>query len=84
MLSRLGFLAHAGDTAAKVAAGAIDPTRGARLIFNDRLDATLAGLFMTAVVLVVLSSMREWALVLRGRKPAVTRETAFTETAYGA
>ena len=79
---RLGFLAHASDTAAKVAAGAVDPARGAQLIFNDRLDATLAALFMTAVVLVVLSSVREWALVLLGRKPALTRETAFTETAY--
>ena len=81
---RLGFLAHAAETAAKIAAGTVDPTRGARLIFNDRLDATMAALFMTAVVLVILSSMREWALVLRGRKPAVTRETVFTETAYGA
>ena len=41
---RLGFLAHARATAAKVAAGALDPAQGARLVFNDRLDATVAAL----------------------------------------
>ena len=79
---RLGFLAHARATATKVAAGAIDPAQGARLVFNDRLDASIAALFVAVVLLVVVMSAREWLLVLRGRKPAQTRETAFVETAY--
>jgi hypothetical protein len=34
------------------------------------------------VVLVVLASVREWALVLLRRRPAETREAPFVETAY--
>jgi carbon starvation protein len=79
---RLGFLAHAADTAAKVASGAIEAGRGARLIFNDRLDAALAGIFMTIVVALVLASVREWLLVLGGRKRAEVKEAAFVESAY--
>jgi carbon starvation protein len=79
---RLGFLAHAADTAAKIASGAIDPTRGGRMIFNDRLDAVVAGFFMVVTIALVFASVREWVMVLRGRKPAVTRETPFVETAY--
>ena len=79
---RLGFLAHARQVAGQIAAGAVDPARGARLVFNDRLDAVVAGVFMAVTLLVVLSSIREWVLVLRGRKPAVARETPFVESAY--
>ena len=43
---RLGFLAHAARTAEQVAAGSLDAARGARLIFNDRLDAVVALAFM--------------------------------------
>ncbi len=79
---RLGFLAHAAETVAKVAAGALDPARGARLIFNDRIDAALAGAFMLIVVALVLASVREWLAVARGRKPAMVKEAAFVESAY--
>ena len=79
---RLGFLAHAAKTAEQIAAGTLDPAKGARLIFNDRLDAVAAGVFMLVTVLVVASSAREWFLVLRKRKPVVARETPFVETAW--
>jgi carbon starvation protein len=79
---RLGFLAHARDTADKVAAGTLDPAQGARVIFNDRLDAFLAGLFMSIVVLLVIASVREWLAVVQGRKPAVTTEVPAVESAY--
>jgi len=81
-LPRLGFLAHAADTALQVQNGALDPAIAARLIFNDRLNATVAAGFMIVVVLVVVSSLREWVLVLRGRKPALTRETPFIQSAW--
>jgi len=81
-LPRLGFLAHAADTALQVQNGALDPAIAARLIFNDRLNATVAAGFMIVVVLVVASSLREWVLVLRGRKPALTRETPFIQSAW--
>ena len=79
---RLGFLSHAAVTARQVADGVLDPARGARLIFNDRLDAVVAVAFMLVTLLVVVASAREWLLVLTRRKPALARETPFVETAY--
>jgi carbon starvation protein len=79
---RLGFLSHAALTAQQVADGTIDPARGARLIFNDRLDAVVAISFMLVTLLVVAASAREWILVLTRRKPAGVQETPFVETAY--
>jgi carbon starvation protein len=79
---RLGFLAHAARTAEQVAAGALDPARGARLIFNDRLDAVAGIAFMTVTLLVVAASAREWLLVITRRRPAAAKESPFVETAY--
>jgi carbon starvation protein len=79
---RLGFLAHASVTAAQVAAGSLDGARGARLIFNDRLDAVTALAFMAVTLLVVAASAREWVLVLLRRRPVSATETPFVETAY--
>jgi carbon starvation protein len=79
---RLGFLAHAAATAEQIASGAMDPTRGARLIFNDRLDAVVAITFMLVTVLLVVASAREWILVVTRRRPAVANEAPFQETAY--
>jgi carbon starvation protein len=79
---RLGFLAHAALTAQQVADGVLEPARGARLIFNDRLDAVVAMAFMLVTVMVVLASAREWMLVLTRRKAAVVKESPYVETAY--
>jgi carbon starvation protein len=79
---RLGFLSHAARTAEQVAAGSLEAARGARLIFNDRLDAVVALAFMIVTVLVVATSAREWVLVLLRRRPATASESPFVETAY--
>jgi len=79
---RLGFLSHARSIAGRLAAGNLDPAIGARMIWNDRLDAALAGIFMAIVVALVIASVREWLAVIRGRKPAVVKETPFVESAY--
>jgi carbon starvation protein len=79
---RLGFLAHAARTAEQVAGGSLEAARGARLIFNDRLDAVVALAFMIVTVLVVAASAREWLLVLMRRRPATANESPFVETAY--
>ena len=79
---RLGFLAHVAATRERIAAGAVDPALGARLILNDRLDAVVAIAFMVVTLLVVAASAREWILVLTRRRPAVATETPFEETAY--
>ena len=63
---RLGFLSHVAQTAAKVASGGLDATKGSRMIVNDRVDAALCGLFLVITWAVVISSVRVW---LRGRNP---------------
>ena len=56
---RLGFLAHAAATAAAA------PTAiSGRLIFNDRLDAVVAGFFIASFLVVLIASMHEWWLVI--------------------
>jgi carbon starvation protein len=79
---RLGFLAHAATVVDQMAAGGMERARGARLIFNDRLDAVVTLSFMIVTLLVVLASAREWVLILTRRKPAKAQESPFVETAY--
>ena len=45
------------------------------LHFNNILDAVVAGLFLSLISIIVLLSLREWWLLLAGRKPATLRET---------
>jgi carbon starvation protein len=73
---RLGFLAHAASLAASA-----DPN-GARLIFNDRMNTFVALLFMAIVTVLILTSAREWWLVLSKRKPAVVNEAPYVDRAY--
>jgi carbon starvation protein len=75
---RLGFLAHA-----RTVVGSANPDAG-RLIFNDRLDATLALVFMAVVLVVIAASAREWWLVIVKGKAPVVHEAAFVESAYAA
>ncbi len=75
---RLGFLAHAASLAGSAS------TEAARLIFNDRLNTFVALLFMTVVTILIVTSLREWWLVLSRRKPASVHEAAYVETGYAA
>jgi carbon starvation protein len=71
---RLGFLSHAASLA-----GSADATTS-RLIFNDRLDAILALMFLAIVALVFAASVREWWLMLARQKPAILSEAPRVET----
>ena len=79
---KLGFLSGARAAAARVAAGTLDPATGARIVFNYRLDALVAGVFMAVTVLVLVSSVREWVMILRRRHPVTSSESPFVESAY--
>ena len=85
---RLGFLSHARMLADTVAAGQLPPgirnaAEASRVIFNDRLDAAVAGFFLVSVVVVLVASVHEWLLVLRGTKAPISTETPFEpRTAY--
>ncbi|HEY4100935.1 MAG TPA: carbon starvation CstA family protein, partial [Gemmatimonadales bacterium] len=61
----LGFISHAATIAAAIAGGTMESARGARLIFNDRVDAVLCGLFLVITWAVVLSSARVWLRSVR-------------------
>jgi len=79
---RLGFLSHAhlieGQVAGNALPAAIKTIADARrVIFNDYLDAAVAGFFMVSVVVILADSLREWSAVLGGRKPAVSSEVPF-------
>jgi len=73
---RLGFLAHAASLA-----GSTTPS-AARQIFNDRLNTWVALLFMAVVTVLIVTSLREWWLVLSNRKPAAVHEAPYIETRY--
>jgi carbon starvation protein len=83
---RVGFLSHARwveDLLARgeLPTGVADATAAGRLIFNDRLDAAVAGFFMVAVIIILLDSIREWVAVLQGRKPMISSEHPYTARA---
>jgi len=82
---RLGFLSHARLLEGQIAAGTLPANLSAagaaqRLIFNDRLDAAVAGFFLVAVVVILAASITEWIKVISGQKPAVSSETPYVRT----
>ncbi|MFO1475074.1 MAG: carbon starvation CstA family protein [Verrucomicrobiota bacterium] len=84
---RIGFLAQARvldvriaelESATPAPSAAEAPGELARvraMRFSNRLDAAVAGMFLVLVGAVALLSVREWILLLSGRKPAVLRES---------
>ena len=65
---KLGFFARAA------AIPASDPD-AARRVLNYHLDAFITLFFMAVVAMLVITSAREWWLVLSRRKPPVVHET---------
>jgi carbon starvation protein len=82
---RVGFLSHAHLLAAQIASGAIPATRvsaTARLIFNDRLDAAITGLFAALVLVILAESARHWWLYATRRKRPVLYESDVTVSRF--
>lgn len=81
---RIGFLAEAGRLSGLLDAEAIPANQVAateRLIFNNRLDAAVTGLFAFMVLVIVLDSGREWYAILKRRKVPVLRESEYVLSA---
>jgi carbon starvation protein len=74
-LPRVGFLAQA----AALEAGPRTAQTG-QLVFNNRLDAVVCGIFLLLVTLVLVDSIRVWAQLLGGRRVAVNLEAPFVQT----
>jgi hypothetical protein len=47
------------------------------MLFNDRIHAVVALVFMGVVVMVLIASITLWTLILSRRRPAVMTETPF-------
>lgn len=74
----IGFLAHANQLLAMKPA----PADLARKVFNDRLDAAMAGCLLVLVAAIVIESAIHWVRVITGRREASTREAPFVATRY--
>jgi carbon starvation protein len=77
---RLGFLSHASGLEAAMASGKIAAAKLAAtqtLIFNDRLDAAVCGVFLLLVTVIIGDSLRVWYRFLRGSQEARSSETPF-------
>ncbi|CDG84398.1 carbon starvation CstA family protein [Janthinobacterium agaricidamnosum] len=78
---RVGFLAHAGKYSAALDQGTLlAPAKSVaqmqQIVFNDYLDAGLAGFFMIVVISVMVFGIRTILLARANNKPT-TRETPF-------
>ena len=79
-MPRLGFLAQAASFEAELASGTQSAARVAELqalIFNNRLDAAICGLFIVLVATILIDSIRGWVGILRGTKDAKMLESPF-------
>lgn len=63
----------AGGTALDAVQKELRATR--TLIFNNRLDAVIAGIFLVLMTGILILSIREWINLLRGSKPPILHET---------
>ncbi|WP_088072003.1 carbon starvation CstA family protein [Gottfriedia luciferensis] len=80
-LPKIGFLAHAkvfkeGLDASKILAPAASKAQMNQIILNDYIDATICGLFMIIVLLVLIASIRNWINIL-SNKPVKLHETPY-------
>jgi carbon starvation protein len=65
-LSQADLLARGPQTAATAA-----------LIFNNRLDAAVTGIFLVLVATVLVDSIRSWVSILSGARENESHETTF-------
>jgi carbon starvation protein len=75
---KIGFLAQASALSERLARGGFPADKIAemeRTVFNLRIDAAVAGLFLVLVGSVLLTSAWRWATMLLGKSPLDLRET---------
>ncbi|QKE74475.1 carbon starvation protein A [Arthrobacter citreus] len=77
---KIGFLAHAkifkDVDAGTILAPATSHAQMNQIILNDYIDATICGLFMLIVLLVLIASIRNWINIL-SNKPIKLHETPY-------
>jgi carbon starvation protein len=83
---RLGFLAAANAMADKLAAGSLPVTQipvAPQLIFNQRLDALLAGFFAVLLWIIIADTLRVCWRVTQGASVLPSAETPYVATQLG-
>jgi carbon starvation protein len=84
---RIGFLAYAKVLAAQIAAGRIPAEKVAetqRLIFNQRLDATVTGVLAAMILVLIFEALVHWYSILTRRKESVLHESPYVATLWAA
>ncbi len=80
---KIGFLAGARDLADKLAAGTLPPEKAAvagKIIFNQQLDAVLAGIFLTVLWLVLIDLCVVLVRRVRGDSVDPSPETPYVRS----
>ena len=80
---KIGFIAGAHDLSAKLAAGTLPPEKAAvasKLIFNQQLDAVLAGVFLAILWLVILDVAMILVRRLRNEPIQVSPEASYVRS----
>ncbi|MBL8179064.1 MAG: carbon starvation protein A [Bryobacterales bacterium] len=79
-IPRIGFLAQADQLQALLDSGKVTAAKLAEtqtVIFNNRLDAVVCGLFLVLVTTILVDSLILWAGILRGTREAKVSEAPF-------
>jgi carbon starvation protein len=84
---RIGFLAYAKVLAVQIAAGKVPAEKIAetqRLIFNQRLDATVTGVLAAMILVLIVEALVHWYAILTRRKESVLHESPYVATRWAA
>jgi carbon starvation protein len=82
---RIGFLAQASTLEEQLEAGRIPAERieaTRRLVFNNRLDAGVAVLFVALLLVLIAEALVEWRAILFGRKQPVLHEAPYVTSRW--
>src|ERR1700719_846162 len=83
--ARIGFLAYANALAAQIAAGKIPAAKLAdtqRLIFNQRLDATVTAVLALMIIALILEALLQWYGILSRRRASTLHESPYVQTQW--
>jgi carbon starvation protein len=84
---RIGFLSAAKAMAAQIAAGKIPAAKLAdtqRLIFNQRLDAVVTGVFALMILVLLVEALAQWSILLGGKRKIELKEAPYVATRWEA
>jgi carbon starvation protein len=82
---RIGFLAYANALAAQIAAGKIPAAKlveTQRLIFNQRLDATVTAVLAVMIIVLILEALVQWYGILSSRRAPLLHESPYVPTRW--